>query len=485
MPSLKQKTLKGLFWSGADQFGVYFIRFGFSIWIARLLSPSDYGLIGLMAIFIAVAGMFAESGLQMALIQKKNADDIDFSTVFWFNLVVGFVFYILIFIFSKNIADYFNEPRLESIAKVVSLSLLVGPFAGIQLVRLSKNIDFKKQAKINFIATIFSGITGVILAIKGFAVWALVFQTLVGAFIRSLLLWIRSNWKPLITFNLKRLKELYNYGWKIFVQGLSNAIFTNMYFPFIGKYFSTADLGFYTRGKRFYDMFIQQATISYGRVTFPVFSSIQDEKERFLQAYKKTEKLLILFSIPLVTILIATADPFVRFFLTEKWMPAVPYIKMFYLMGLYYPLYMLNQNTFNALGRSDLSLKFDILLKILLFISLILTYRFGILAIIGGQLISGFIVFLLTTILIQKTILYPALEQFWDYFPVAIICMLIYWFLLFIRNYIPNDIAVMITIILIGPVSYLFLLKFSNIRVYRTLKEVLFVHIPERYRFIF
>lgn len=485
MSDLKSKTLKGLFWSGIDQFGMYFIRFGFTIWIARLLSPEDYGLIGLMAIFIAVAGMFTESGLNMALIQKKNADQKDFSTVFWFNIIVGFFFYIIIFSFSEEIAYYFNEPRLESIAKVVSLSLIIGPFAGIQSVRLSKEINFKKQTKISFVVTIISGTTGVILAIKGFAVWALIFQTLIGAFIRSLLLWVSSSWKPANVFSIKRFKELYNYGWKIFLQGLSNAIFTNMYYPFIGKYFSTADLGFYTRGKRFYDTFILQTTIAYGQVAFPVFSSIQNETERFFHAYIKTYRLLILFFFPLVTILIATTDPFIHFFLTEKWMPAAPYIKMFFLMGLFYPIYMLNQNIFNALGRSGLSLKVDILSKILLFSSLILTYKFGILAIIGGQVVAGLLAYIITSFLIQKIIAYSISEQFVDYFPVMIISLIIFFLLKFIETSFTSDIVSMLITFLIGLLSFILLFRILKIRTYTIFKEDIVPHLPKQFHFIF
>jgi len=483
--NLRKKTINGLIWSFTDQFGVYFLRFGFSIWIARLLSPKDYGLIGLMAIFVSVGQMLAESGLQMALIQKKETDQKDFSTVFWFSFSVGIFFYIIIFLFAGNIAAYFNEPQLKAIARVVSLSLIIGPLGGIQLSVLSKAINFKKQAKISFVATIISGITGVVLALKGFAVWALVFQTLSGSLIRTGLLWFKSNWKPAIIFDISRFRQLYHYGWKIFLQGLSNAIFSNIYFPLIGKYYSTADLGFYTRGKRFYDMFIHQATISYGRVMFPVFSSIQDQKERILKNYIKTERLLILFAIPLVTLLVSVTEPFVHFFLTEKWMPAVPYIKMFFLMGLYFPMYMLNQNIFNALGRSDLSLKFDIMHKILLFMALVVSYKLGILAIIGGQVMVGAFVYLATCYLIQRTLFYSMLNQLIDYLSVFAVSITVYLPLRLIKNYLCNDLLMLFGISIIGTILFIVLLKITNIRSYQIFKDLFLKYIPEKLRFIF
>jgi len=456
LDNLRKKTIHGLVWSFTDQFGVYFLRFGFSIWIARLLSPKDFGLIGLMAIFISVGQMFAESGLQMALIQKKETDHRDYSTVFWFSLSVGVFFYIIIFLFAGNIATYFDEPQLIAIARVVSLSLIIGPLGGIQLSILSKAINFKKQAKISFLATFFSGITGVVLALKGFAVWALVFQTLTGSIIRTVLLWFKSSWKPVFIFDMSRF----------------------------GKYYSTADLGFYTRGKRFYDMFIHQATISYGRVTFPVFSSIQDQKERLLKNYIKTERLLILFAIPLVTLLVSIAEPFVRFFLTEKWMPAVPYIKMFFLMGLYFPMYMLNQNIFNALGRSDFSLKFDIMHKILLFLALIVSYKLGILAIIGGQVMVGALVYLASCYLIQRTMFYSMSNQLIDYLSVAAVSITVYLLLRLVKNYLSNDVVAMFGILIMGLISFILLFRISQIRAYKIFVGLFLKYVPIKLRFL-
>jgi len=485
MDNLRKKTINGLVWSFADQFGVYFIRFGLSIWITRLLSPKDFGLTGLMTIFVSVGQMFSESGLQMALIQKKETDNKDYSTVFWFSLTIAVFFYIIIFLFAGNIAAYFNEPQLKAIARVVSLSLIVGSLGGIQLSILSKTINFKRQAKISFVASIFSGIIGVALASKGFAVWALVFQTLSASVISTGLLWIKNSWKPAFIFDIDRFKQLYHYSWKIFLQGLSNAIFTNLYYLLVGKYYSTADLGFYVRGKRFYDMLIQQATISYGRVTFPVFSSIQDQKERILKNYIKTERLLILFAIPSVTLLVSIAEPFVRFFLTEKWMPTVPYIKCFFLMGLYFPIYMLNQNIFNAVGRSDLSLKTDIMHKILLFLVLIFSYRLGILAIIGGQVIVGAFVYLATSYLIDKIIFYSMLNQLIDYLSVAAVSITVFLLLNLVKNYFGNDLVMMFGILIVGSSSFTLLFKITSVRSYQIFKDLFVKYIPKKLRFIF
>ena len=485
MDNLRKKSINGLIWSFTDQFGVYFLSFGFSIWIARLLSPKDFGLIGLMAIFISVGQMFAESGLTMALIQKKETDNKDYSTVFWFNLTIAVFFYIIIFLFSGTIAAYFDEPRLKVIAQVLSLSIIIESIGGVQLSILYKDINFKKLSKISLVATIFSGMTGVVLALKGYAVWALVFQILSGSLIRTILFWIKSSWKPAFIFDIHRFKKLYDYGWKIFLQGLSNTIFSNLYFLLIGKYYSTEDLGFYTRGKRFYDIFINQTTLAYGRITFPIFSLIKDQKDRLSKNYIKTERLLILLFIPLVTLLVSIAEQFVHVLLTEKWMPAVPYIKIFFLMGLYIPMFTLNQNIFNALGRSDLSLKFDIMYKIMLFLALIFSYRLGILAIIYGQVIVGAFVYLSTCFLIQRIMSYSILIQLRDYFSVASVSITVYLLLRMIKNYLSHDIIIIFGTLLIGSILFIILFKITNLRSYQTFKEIFIKYIPNKLRFIF
>lgn len=417
--------------------------------------------------------MFAESGLQMALIQKKETDNKDYSTVFWFSLSVGIFFYIIIFLFAGNIAAYFDEPQLKDIARVVSLSLIIGPLGGIQLCILSKAINFKKQAKISFVATIFSGITGVILALKGFAVWALVFQTLSGSLISTGLLWIKSSWKPAFIFDIDRFKQLYHYGWKIFLQGLSNAIFTNLYFPLIGKYYSTADLGFYTRGKRFYDMFIHQATISYGRVTFPVFSSIQYENDRLSRSYLQAYNTIIVILIPLATILILITEPFIKIFLTEKWMPSVPYIQLFLSFGYFFPIYMLNLNIISSKGRSDIVLYTDISNKILLAFFLILTINININFIITGQLLALFLSTIISFYFIRKIVSINLFYIIREYFQLITISGIIYLIIFFSREYIYNEVLQLILFFILPAFFYYFIYYLFKLKSFYTVKIII------------
>ena len=401
--SLKQKTLKGLFWSFLDSFGIYFIKFGFSIVIARTLSPSDYGLMGMIVIFTAIGDMLVESGFSMALIQKKDASDIDYSTVFWFNLSIAVIIYLVLFFSANLIADFFNEPILTKISRVTGLNIILTSLRIVQLTVLSKKLNFKKQTYINFASAAISGIIGVVMAIKGYAVWALVFQTLAGSFISTIGFWMFNKWLPKLLFSFKSLKSMFRYGSNILLQGATSVIFEKLYFPFIGKYFNSASLGFYTFANRFYRIFIRNTAIAYGRVSFPAFTLIQNDLKRFNRNYFKVYRLLAFVMFPLSLFLIVTAKPFILVFLTEKWLSAVPLMQLFFTEGFFFALFLLNLNTFNAKGRSDISFKVDMFKKALMFISLFATYRFGIKALIIGQVVSSFISFILSSIVIQKT----------------------------------------------------------------------------------
>lgn len=456
MPSLKTRTLKGLFWSFADSFGVYFIKFGFSIAIARALSPEDYGILGMILIFIAIGQMLMQSGFSMAIIQKRDANDIDFSTAFWFNLFVALIIYIILYISADMIANFFNKPILVGVTRIASIGIVINSLGTIQNTILAKNLNFKRQAYINFIGATLSGTTGVILAYKGYNVWALVFQTLTGSLISTLGLWIMSNWRPMVAFSILSFKQLFNYGYKILLQGLSDVIFSKLYFPLIGKSFSAMQLGFYTNASRFYDIFITQTTIAYGRVAFSAFSQIQDEKERFNKNYIKSIEMISLTMFLITTVLIVTIRPFISIFLTEKWLPAVSYMVIFFLEGFFFPLYKLNQNVLCSIGRTGLSFKIDLLKKIMTFISIFIAFPFGIHALIYGQVISTFVAFLISTYVVLNLQNLQIFKNLTFYIPI----ILITFFCLLINNTLidcnfESDLLLLIAKIIIIPLLYI------------------------------
>ena len=402
MTSLKAQTTKGLFWSFLDSFGVYLIKFCFSIVIARTLSPGDYGVMGMIIIFISLGQLLSEGGFAMALVQKKEAAAADYSTVFWFNVIAGIIIYAILFFSAGAIADFFRTPQLTGVTRVAALVIVINALVTVQSVQLARRMEFRKQAVINLFAALFSGTTGILLALKGFGVWALVFQTVAGSVVNLAGLWLTSRWRPAAVFDRRSFRSLAGYGYKIFLQGLGDVVFTKIYFPLIGRFFPVDQLGYYSNSNRFYDLFVRQVSSSVNRVIFPAFSSIQEEKERFAANYTRSFGMLaFVMSLAMLVLIISTAQ-FVEIFLGTKWMPAVPLMIVFFIEGFYFPLLMLNQNLLSALGLSGKALETDIIKKSLTFISILITFKYGIKALIIGQVISTFAAFILSSAAIMK-----------------------------------------------------------------------------------
>lgn len=372
--------------------------------IARTLSPGDYGVMGMIIIFISLGQLLMEGGFSMALIQKKEATESDYSTVFWFNVAVSVIVYLILYFTAGAIADFYDTHILVNVIRVSALVIILNALVAVQSVKLSRQMNFRRQAVINLIATLFSGITGVVMALKGYAVWSLVFQTLAGSLVNMTGLWISSGWRPILTFNSGSFKELFNYGYKIFLLGFGDVIFTKIYFPLIGRFFPVEQLGYYSNSNRFYDLFVRQVSSSFNRVVFPAFSSIQEEKERFTANYLRSFGMLAFVMSLLMVTMIISSGQFVELFLGSKWMPAVPLMVVFFIEGFYFPLLMLNQNLLSALGHSGRALQIDIVRKVLTLASIFLTFRYGIRALIAGQVISTLLAFILSTIVMMRNL---------------------------------------------------------------------------------
>ncbi len=403
MESLKAKTARGIFWSFLDSFGVYLVKFGFSIVIARTLSPEDYGLMGMIVIFISLGQMIMQSGFSMALIQKKDSTTADLSTAFWFNVITALVVYCILFFSSGAIAAFFQKPVLVNITRVAAIGIILNALCSVQVSILSKRMDFRKLTWINLAGALISGTTGLIMALQGYAVWALVFQTLAGNMIYLAGLWITSSWKPAFIFSINSFRSLFNFGYKILLQGLTDVLFTKLYFPLIGKFYPVTQLGFYTNASRFHELFVRQTSNSVTRVIFPAFATIQDEKERFNTNYVRSFNLLAAIMFLGSLVLIISSRPFISIALTDKWLPAVPFMQLLFIEGFFFPLMMFNQNILCSAGRSGLSLKIDVLRKSAILLSIILAFRIGIEALIIGQVISTAVALIVSMTAVIKT----------------------------------------------------------------------------------
>jgi len=417
MDNLKYRTINGVLWSAAERASNEVLRFVIVVMLARLLSPEQFGLVAMLAIFIGISQTFVNSGFGAALIQKKNASQTDYSTVFYFNIIVGLFLFGILFCFAPFIAAFYQEPQLVALTRFMGLTIVISSFGLIQNTLLTKKIDFKTQTTVNMIALSCSGIIAIIMAWKGFGVWSLAVQAVSLDFFRTLLLWFFNSWRPTAEFSEKAFRSLFSYGSKLLAASLLNTIFTNIYAVVIGKAFTTTDLGFYTQANRLQRLPAQNVNSIVQRVTFPAFSSIQDENARLKRGYKKALKLLVFVNFPIMLGLIAVAKPLIGIVLTEKWMPAVPYLQLLCVVGSTYPIHSLNLNILQVKGRSDLFLKIQIIDTAVIALAIVLTLPFGILALIIGQVMTSFVAYFINSYYSSRFIGYGLGEQVTDILP--------------------------------------------------------------------
>jgi O-antigen/teichoic acid export membrane protein len=425
MTSLKQKTISGLLWSFMDSFATQGITFVVGIILARLLSPREFGLIGMITVFIAISSSFINSGFGNALIRKQNCTEKDFSTVFYFNLVMGGLFFWILFFSAPAISRFFNEPQLKHIVQVLSFVLIIDSLTIIQRTILTKRIDYKLQTKISIISSIISGTVGLIMAFNGFGVWSLVAKQISQQAINSLLLWTWNRWRPLLVFSTKSFQQLFSFGYKLLISGLIDTLYINLYFLIIGKYFSAQELGFYTRADHFKSLPSSNLQGIIGRVSYPVLASIQDDIPRLRESYKKLIRSTMLISFIMMLCMAAIARPMILSLIGEKWEPSVIYLQMLCFVGMFYPLHALNLNMLQVVGRSDLLLRLEIIKKTLAIPIIVIGIMFGIEEMIFGMIILTLIAYYLNSYWSGTFIGYSFLAQVKDILPSLVLASII------------------------------------------------------------
>jgi teichuronic acid exporter len=445
--SLKSKTLHALSWSFVEAIALQSMRFIVGVILARLLFPAQFGLIAMLYVFIAVANTFIESGFGSALIQKRNTTQIDICSIFYFNIVVGLAAAGLLCLFAPLIAAFYDQPILTPLTQVTSLTIVINSFGLIQGTILAKKIDFKTQTKVTLIASGISGVIGIFLASAGFGVWSLVIQQVSGSLFQTIFLWFFNPWRPSLLFSFNALREMFGFGSRLLISGLLNRIFDNIYYVVIGRLFSVADLGFFMRAKTLEELPSQTLSTIVGRVTFPVFSTIQDDPARLKRGLKKALTILVLLNFPVMIGMAAIARPLVMALLTEKWADCIPYLQLLCVLGLLYPLHLINLNVLQALGQSRLFLRLEIIKKVLIVINIAVTWQWGITAMIYGMIGLSSISCYLNTYYNGKLIGYPLWEQLSDLSSYLIMAGLMglavfaagllpfpnYWYMLFVQ----------------------------------------------------
>lgn len=412
--SIREKTLSGLIWSSVSSFASNAITFVIGIILARLLTPREYGLIGMLTIFIAISTAFINSGFNQALIGKKDCTPEDYSTAFYFNIIVGLLTYLILFFSAPLISALFGEPPLIPLLRVFGFVLIIKSLSIIQRTTLIKRINFKLQTRISIISALSSGFIGIAMAYAGYGVWSLVFKTISMQAISSALFWLWNEWRPIKKFSRRSFKEMFSFGSKLLAAGLLNKAYQNIYYLIIGKYFSAAELGFYTRADSFQRFPSKSINGIISRVSYPVLATVQNDDGQLKAGYKRLITCTMLITFVLMMGMAAVAESLVITLIGDQWRPSIIYLQIFCFVGMLYPLQALHTSILKVKGRPDLLLKLEIIKKILAIPAIVIGVFFGIKAMIVGMIVNSLIACYLNSYWVGRLINYGMREQILD-----------------------------------------------------------------------
>jgi O-antigen/teichoic acid export membrane protein len=415
--SIREKTISGMSWSFAGGLSLQGITFVVGVILARLLTPQDFGLIAIITAFISISEIFVNSGFNEALIRKAKTTEIDYSTIFYYNLFVSIVLYIIIFLCSGLISNFFGEPSIDIIIKVLGLVLIINALSIIQRTILTKLMSFRRLTKVEFIASLVAGAMGISTASLGWGVWSLVSMIIIRSLIQTVLLWSLNTWRPSFVFSIKSFKELFLFGGNLLALAIIDGIYLNIFNFIIAKFYSSAQLGYYNRSESLRNLSSKTITGVIQKVSYPILSEIQDDKVRLKSAYKRLVKSTCFVTfIPLIGIA-SVADNLVIVLLGEQWFPSIEYLQLLCFAGLFFPLHSLNSNILKVAGNSSVILKIGIVLKLLGVPVLLTGVLEGISEMIIALILQQFIGFCIYSIYAGPNINYNLSEQLKDIFP--------------------------------------------------------------------
>lgn len=459
--SLKKQAVSGIIWTFAQQFSVQLINFGVQIILARLLMPEDFGLIAMLTVFINLGQMLMDGGMTTSLIRTKSPTQLDYSTVFVSNFIVSIGIYLLIFITAPFVASFYEQGVLQNILRVYALTFVIRSFVAVHVAKLTKEMNFKTQMKLQVPSTIIGAIVGVIMAYADYGVWSLVWMNLVQTIVFTLQNWIFIKWSPSLIFNKKKFKHHFNFGYKMTLSGLLDTIYNDAYRIVIGKFYSPASVGFYNQAETMRLFPVNQLGAVMGKVTYPLFSNIGDDRQ-LKEAYKQTMKLVFFIVVPMMMILIVVGREFFLLLFGEKWLPAVPYFQILAIASIIKPLTSYNLNILKVKGRSDLFLKLEVYKKIIGIIAIIISLPYGIMVLVVTYTIVYHIMNLLNMFYSGRLINYSMIEQFKDCYKIYIcglICLGITYFTrLFFLKETMNNFTILTSISIIFALCYLSLI---------------------------
>lgn len=469
---LKQKTLTGVGWTAAETVLRYGVTFIVGIVLARLLSPDEYGLIGILTVFITIFEIVIDGGFINALIRKKDAEEIDYCTVFYTNLVLSIIMAVIIFSCAGLIANFFRREELIPLTKVMSVIVIIHGLALVQKARLTKQINFKTQTKVSFISSVISGFIGIIMAYKGYGVWALVGQQMSNAMSATILFWIVNRWIPKLQFSINSFKEMWNFGWKLLLSGIFNSISNQAYQIVIGKWFTPASLGQYTRAHQFGALFSSNITTIVQRVSFPVMSEIQDDSIRLKFAYKRVIKTTVFPTFVMMMCLAAVAKPLILVLIGEKWIVASYFLQIMCFNMMLHPLHALNLNAIQVMGRSDLTLRINVIKNLLIAIPIIVGILTNIYWMLVFEFLRGAFCYYLNAYYSKSLLNYSVSEQISDILPSLLIALGVAFPMFLLSLLDSNPIMILVMQIILGISLFIVICQKTQLEEYNELKSI-------------
>lgn len=451
--SLRSKALTGLIWSAIERFSVQGVQFIVTIILARLVSPEDFGLIGMITVFILLSDIIINGGFSQALIQKNNRTQMDYSTVFYFNLCIAIILYLIIYFSAPYVADFYSQDKLTTVLRVLAISIVIKSLCVVQNAIVSVELNFKLRTKINLISALISGGVAVFLAYHGYGIYALIYQVIIFASLVSMLSFILIRWFPSVAFSFHSLRTLFNFGSKLLIASMVRTVVDNCYAILIGRFLSIRDVGFYTQGRNIPDVLSMNLFNVLQNVFFPLMSSVQNDKERLLRIYIKSIEGTAFIIIPAMVGLIYIADPFVMYFLSDKWAGAIVVIQWIALSRIIIPISALNCSIMNAIGRSDVYLRVDLMKLPLTVGALLITFSYGLQTIVIGNIVVSIICYFINAYYPGKWFGFGAIAQLKRIMPIVGCTLLMAIVLHFVSS--QNHLLEIIYKVIIGASVYI------------------------------
>lgn len=472
--SLKNKTVKGVGWSAADAFLGQGVTFIVGIVLARLLSPEEYGLIGIVTIFTSIMTGIVDSGFSNALIRKKYVTNDDYSTMFITNMIISVFLFFILFCIAPFISDFFKRPELTNITRVMGIVLVLQALSIVQSTRLTKVIDFKTKTKASFMSAAISGVVGIGMAYSGCGVWSLVGQQITRHLIYTLTLWVLNKWMPTLSFNKISFQYMWSFGWKLLVSGLLNNIWNQLYQVVVGKFYSPATLGQYSRSKEYAQIFSQNFTVIIQRVTYPALAEVQDDKARMVAAYRRVIKTSMFITALCMIPLGAVAEPFIYCLIGPKWHEAATYLPLICISMSLYPLHAINLNMLQVQGRSDIFLYLEIIKKIIAVVPVCMGIFISIYWMLVGSIVTGIISFFLNSYYTGRSLGYSSWMQLKDVAPSYCVAFIIALSVFFLKDIPLSYWLILPTQVLIGGIVGLVICELTHLEEYEEVKSIFF-----------